>query len=258
MPVAVGLDAAGQATPALLKKLAVAGRRRRRPCPACKRARWTARPRRCSTTARAKGATLAEGLQKALAEAIAKLPIPKVMSYQLESGCELPGWTSVSFVRPAHGLVALHGDDVVPVEALGLQAGRETHGHRFEAAVDPVVLRDADSYARAAGRRGRRDRRLRGAPRRDRAPAGRGGAAGRRRRAADRRRRAARRSDRAGRAPQRAGLRIRARVPRRAAGMPDPHDEGQPEVLPAARRRRQADATSSWWSATSAPTMPAR
>ena len=30
-----------------------------------------------------KGATLAEGLQKALAEAIAKLPIPKVMTYQL-------------------------------------------------------------------------------------------------------------------------------------------------------------------------------
>jgi len=69
------------------------------------------------------------------------------MSYQLESGCELPGWSSVSFVRPAHGLVALHGDAVVPVEALGLHAGRETHGHRFEAAIDPVVLRDANSYA---------------------------------------------------------------------------------------------------------------
>ncbi len=51
-------------------------------------------------------------------------------------------------MRPAHGLVALHGDDVVPVEALGLQAGRETHGHRFEAKVDPVVLRNADGYAR--------------------------------------------------------------------------------------------------------------
>jgi glycyl-tRNA synthetase beta chain len=50
-------------------------------------------------------------------------------------------------VRPAHGLVALHGSEVVPVEALGLIAGRETHGHRFEAAVDPVVLRDADHYA---------------------------------------------------------------------------------------------------------------
>ncbi|HQS32049.1 glycine--tRNA ligase subunit beta, partial [Polaromonas sp.] len=86
-------------------------------------------------------------LQKALLEAIAKLPIPKVMSYQLEADCDLPGWSSVSFVRPAHGLVALHGADVVPVQALGLKAGHTTHGHRFEAAVDPVVLKDADSYA---------------------------------------------------------------------------------------------------------------
>ena len=94
-----------------------------------------------------KGATLTEGLQKALLDAIAKLPIPKVMTYQLESGCELPGWSSVSFVRPAHGLVALHGRDVVPVQALGLNAGNSTQGHRFEAAVSPVVVPDADAYA---------------------------------------------------------------------------------------------------------------
>ncbi|WP_295531012.1 glycine--tRNA ligase subunit beta [uncultured Pseudacidovorax sp.] len=145
MPVSVGLDAAGQPTPALAKKLAALGLD----------ASAAAGLRRApdgkaealfhdSTVA---GATLAEGLQKALAEAIAKLPIPKVMSYQLEARCELPGWSSVSFVRPAHGLVALHGAEVVPVTALGLEAGRDTHGHRFEAAVDPVVLRDADHYA---------------------------------------------------------------------------------------------------------------
>ncbi|MFM2253095.1 MAG: glycine--tRNA ligase, beta subunit, partial [Pseudomonadota bacterium] len=93
------------------------------------------------------GVTLVDGLQKALLESIAKLPIPKVMSYQLQSGCELPGWTSVSFVRPAHGLVALHGSEVVPVQALGLQAGNQTEGHRFEAAVSPVVIADADAYA---------------------------------------------------------------------------------------------------------------
>src|SRR5690606_38616003 len=34
------------------------------------------------------------------------------------------------------------------VSALGLAAGRLTHGHRFEAAQDPIALRDADSYAR--------------------------------------------------------------------------------------------------------------
>ena len=93
------------------------------------------------------GGTLQVGLEFALNEAIAKLPIPKVMSYQLETDCELPGWTSVNFVRPAHGLVALHGSTVVAVKALGLTAGNSTQGHRFEAVVSPVVLQDADSYA---------------------------------------------------------------------------------------------------------------
>jgi len=152
MPVAVGLDAAGQATPALLKKLqalgvgaeAVAGLKRA----------VDGKAEALFFERTVRGATLAEGLQTALLDAIAKLPIPKVMSYQLETGCELPGWSSVSFVRPAHGLVALHGADVVPVEALGLKAGRDTHGHRFEARVDPVVLRGADSYAQQLAEEG--------------------------------------------------------------------------------------------------------
>jgi len=145
MPVAVGLDASGQPTPALLKRLAALGADASAVAGLKRAVDGKAEALFYESTA--KGATLAEGLQKALAESIAKLPIPKVMSYQLESGCELPGWSSVSFVRPAHGLVALHGSEVVPVEALGLHAGRETHGHRFEAAIDPVVLRDANSYA---------------------------------------------------------------------------------------------------------------
>jgi len=145
MPVSVGLDAAGQATPALLKRLAALGADAGA-VPGLQRA-MDGKAEALFFQSTAKGATLAEGLQKALAEAIAKLPIPKVMSYQLETNCELPGWSSVSFVRPAHGLVALHGDGVVPVGALGLTAGRQTHGHRFEAAVDPIELRDANSYA---------------------------------------------------------------------------------------------------------------
>jgi glycyl-tRNA synthetase beta chain len=88
------------------------------------------------------GATLAEGLQKAIDETLAKLPIPKVMSYQLADG-----WTDVKFVRPAHRLVALHGDDVVPVSALGLRADRITQGHRFEAKSATITIRDADSHA---------------------------------------------------------------------------------------------------------------
>lgn len=149
MPVAVGLDATGNATPALLKKLQALGADVSDPAAAV-----AALKRAPDGKAEAlfydsvvPGATLEEGLQKALLESIAKLPIPKVMSYQLESDCELPGWTSVNFVRPAHGLVALHGSTVVPVKALGLSAGNSTQGHRFEAAVSPVVFKDADSYA---------------------------------------------------------------------------------------------------------------
>ena len=149
MPVTVGLDASGNATPALLKKLQALGADLSDPAAAV-----AALKRAPDGKAEAlfydsvvPGATLEEGLQKALLESIAKLPIPKVMSYQLESDCELPGWTSVNFVRPAHGLVALHGSTVVPVKALGLKAGNSTLGHRFEAAVSPVVFQDADSYA---------------------------------------------------------------------------------------------------------------
>ena len=145
MPVAVGLDASGNATPALLKKLQALGADASA-VSALKRA-VDGKAEALFYDSMVTGVTLVDGLQKALLESIAKLPIPKVMSYQLQSGCELPGWTSVSFVRPAHGLVALHGSDVVPVQALGLHAGNHTEGHRFEAAVSPVVIADADAYA---------------------------------------------------------------------------------------------------------------
>ena len=147
MPVAVGLDAAGNATPALLKKLQALGADASAVAGLKKAMDGKAEALFYDSTV--KGATLPEGLQKALLEAIAKLPIPKVMSYQLETDCELPGWSSVSFVRPAHGLVALHGAAVVPVMALGLKSGNTTQGHRFEAVVSPVVLSNADAYASA-------------------------------------------------------------------------------------------------------------
>ncbi len=140
MPVAVGLDASGNATPALTKKLAALGADASAVTKLRRESDGKAEVLFFDSTA--KGATLAEGLQKALEAALAALPIPKVMTYQLADG-----WTSVNFVRPAHRLVALHGADVVPISVLGLNAGRETQGHRFEAAVDPVLVKDADSYA---------------------------------------------------------------------------------------------------------------
>jgi glycyl-tRNA synthetase beta chain len=156
MPVTVGLDASGNATPALLKKLQAMGADVSDPAAlvaSLKRAP-DGKAEALFYDSVAKGATLLQGLQKALDEALAKLPIPKVMTYQLESDCELPGWTSVNFVRPAHGLVALHGSQVVPVKTLGLKAGQTTHGHRFEANVSPLIIQDADSYAATLARDG--------------------------------------------------------------------------------------------------------
>ncbi|SFN60470.1 glycyl-tRNA synthetase beta chain [Nitrosospira briensis] len=142
MPVAVGLDANGLATPALLKKLrSLCGNAACPPVSQLKRA-IDGKAEALFLDSVAKGATLAEGLQKAIEETLEKLPIATMMTYQLGDG-----WSTVNFVRPAQGLVALHGQEIVPVEVLGLTAGRETQGHRFEAKMNPLILRDADSYA---------------------------------------------------------------------------------------------------------------
>ena len=141
VPVSVGLNAEGQPTPALLKKLASLGADAS-VVPTLTR-KMDGKAEALFYDSLVKGVTLSEGLQKAFDETLAALPIRKVMQYQLQDG-----WSSVKFVRPAHGLVALHGADVVPLSALGLSSGRQTHGHRFEASVDPIVLQDADHYAK--------------------------------------------------------------------------------------------------------------
>ena len=139
MSASVGLDASGNASPQLLKKLSALGLDAN-----------AVTKLRCENDGKTevlyfdrveRGATLSEGLERAIKGALAAMPIPKVMTYQLADG-----WSSVQFVRPAHGLVALHGSDVVPVSVLGLQAGRTTQGHRFEAASAMLEIRDADSY----------------------------------------------------------------------------------------------------------------
>ena len=145
MPVAVGLDATGLATPALLKKLHSLGAHAN--AVAELQRAMDGKSEVLLLARNEAGVSLAEGLQKALDETLAKLPIPKVMSYQLERDCEFPGWSTVSFVRPAHGLMALHGADVIAVKALGLTSGNVTEGHRFEASLSPVRIAHADDYA---------------------------------------------------------------------------------------------------------------
>jgi glycyl-tRNA synthetase beta chain len=137
LPVSVALDAQGQPSAPLLKKLAALGfadtsleQLERAP---------DGKTEAFFLSYTAAGATLPQGLQGALDETLAKLPIPKVMSYQRPDG------TPVQFVRPAHRLIALHGAEVVPVTALGLSADRITLGHRF-LSDGQIEIRDALSY----------------------------------------------------------------------------------------------------------------
>jgi glycyl-tRNA synthetase beta chain len=140
VPASVGLDAQGAPTAALRKKLDALGLAFD---PAhIGREAEPGKPEILVYKGRRPGLALAEGLQEALLEAIARLPIPKVMSYQLEDGR-----TTVQFVRPAQRLVALHGEQVVPVQALGLQAGRTSAGHRFHAP-GALAIDRAENYER--------------------------------------------------------------------------------------------------------------
>jgi glycyl-tRNA synthetase beta chain len=145
MPASVALDAEGRPTLALRRKLEAMGR-------GTLAERWPDAVDGPDRLAResdgkadaiflytvARGKPLAHGLQAALDAALAKLPIPKVMAYAGAGGY----YNDVKFVRPAHRLLALHGDDVVAVSALGLAADRLTAGHRF-------LSRDAIAVARA-------------------------------------------------------------------------------------------------------------
>ena len=98
----------------------------------------------CWKTVKA-GQALSDVLTGIIATALKKLPAPKLMRW---------GDQPYQFVRPVHGLVILHGSEVVAGEVLGLQSGRTTLGHRF-LCKDPVSLPDADSYARVMFERGR-------------------------------------------------------------------------------------------------------
>ncbi|PPC89511.1 MAG: glycine--tRNA ligase subunit beta, partial [Methylotenera sp.] len=123
MPVSVGLDPNGNATPALIKRLNGMGLDEAAVSQLTKQ--MDGKNEALFLEVTQKGAVLNDGLQKAIEEAIQKLPIPKVMTYQLADG-----WSSVNFVRPAHGLIALHGSDVIATSVLGLNASNQTQGHR--------------------------------------------------------------------------------------------------------------------------------
>ena len=134
MPVSVALDASGQPTAALTKKLeakgiplaAVAGFERR----------LDGKAEALFHTSTVAGAKLAEVLAGIVQDALKALPIPKVMRW---------GDGDATFVRPAHKLTMLHGTSVVPGSVLDIQSGRSTRGHRFMSRGD-IDIASADAY----------------------------------------------------------------------------------------------------------------
>ncbi|MEC9314305.1 MAG: glycine--tRNA ligase subunit beta, partial [Pseudomonadota bacterium] len=83
------------------------------------------------------GATAAELLPEIIQQALNDLPIPKRMRWG-----DLPG----EFVRPVHWLIVLLGDEIVPMDLLGVSADRFTRGHRFHYP-QPIRISSPMTYA---------------------------------------------------------------------------------------------------------------
>ena len=141
MPISIAFDANGKPTPALEK--AIQRAKLGENYASVEKGGWEEVPHekgpRLRYTKQPEPLSLAECLNDVVNESIQGLPIPKVMTYQTEDGKD------VQFVRPVHGLVALHGATVMPVRALEIQADRVVHGHRFLGTKD-IILKNADEY----------------------------------------------------------------------------------------------------------------
>nr|UOZ96768.1 Glycine--tRNA ligase beta subunit [Cupriavidus sp.] len=148
LPVSVGFNTQGEPQPPLIKKLASLGLTLGENLPASSLIRQTdGKAEALFVDITIAGADIVSAAQDALTQAIAALPIPKVMRYQWpDKASDSSLLQEVKFVRPAHRLVALHGDTVLPLTALGLKADRITEGHRFMAK-GPITIARASNYA---------------------------------------------------------------------------------------------------------------
>jgi glycyl-tRNA synthetase beta chain len=138
MPASIGLDADKKPTASLTKKLTAKG------YDASDVNRLSVRHDGKTDyvyyTGVTPGRKIAEAVQQSIDFALAKLPIPKVMNYQLADGV-----TDANFVRPAHGLVVMHGSEVIAATTLGLTSSSITHGHRFQGA-NNIEIDEASRY----------------------------------------------------------------------------------------------------------------
>ena len=149
LPVSIGLNGDGEPQPPLIKKLAGLGLTLGENLAASDLIRQIdGKAEALFVDVRIAGASIAVAVQAALDQAIAALPIPKVMRYQWPRSDSDPSLHEVRFVRPAHRLIALHGQEILPIRALGLEASRYTEGHRF-LSTGTIAISHADDYAEA-------------------------------------------------------------------------------------------------------------
>ncbi len=150
LPVSVALDANGNPTAPLAKKLAALANSANAATPGIADLERAPDGKADSFfyTYTAPGSMLQSGLRQTLEEAIDKLPIPKLMSYQRPDG------STVQFVRPVHRLTALHGNGIIPISILDLAAGDATLGHRFLSR-DELTIAHADAYASTLEKQGK-------------------------------------------------------------------------------------------------------
>ena len=141
LPTSIAYDAEGKATAPLLKKLAALGFSDVDLSTLEKSGEGKNEALYLNVIA--KGASLEKTAQTGLEQTLNKLPIAKMMHYQVQQkNGEL---SDVQFARPAHRILALHGDKVLNIHGLGIDAGNQTEGHRF-LAPGVFTISNADQY----------------------------------------------------------------------------------------------------------------
>jgi glycyl-tRNA synthetase beta chain len=139
MPASIGFDVSGKPTEALLKKLHGIGLDQKAVSLIIKKNESNNEVLYIDKDV--EGAKLKDIIAECISSSLTRLPIKKMMSYQLSDG-----WTTVNFVRPAHGLIILHGANIIKTNVLGIESNRSTLGHRFESKKEVIEIQHADEY----------------------------------------------------------------------------------------------------------------
>ncbi|MBW7981013.1 glycine--tRNA ligase subunit beta [Enterobacillus tribolii] len=92
-----------------------------------------------------KGQSAQQLLPDMVANALTKLPIPKLMRW---------GAKDTQFVRPVHTVTLLLGNELIPATLLGVASDRVIRGHRFMGEAE-ITLDNADQYPQILLERGK-------------------------------------------------------------------------------------------------------